>query len=285
MKLALVLSSGFARGLSHIGVIEELEHRGINFDLIIGSSMGAVVGGYYALTGDIAQTKKVALETNWRRIIPWTKIKRGFFLDNAELKKFINHLFGDSLIEKFKIPFRALTINFQKPELITINGGLAASAIVKSVAAPPIFPPIIEGKKIFIDSVFMNPLPIELALKERADFVIASDASRDAINHRIQSLNEKLISGKIVSSAGIWNAATQLSQYQIVQRQIDRYRKDALVITPKVGSIGLLDFDKAQELIKLGKEAVGEVKNELIKRGLKYRDNYIDKFIDFIFKK
>ncbi len=175
--VALVLGGGGARGFAHIGVIESLEAHGIRPDLVVGTSVGAMVGSVYASGATPAKLVTIADELKDADLIDITPSKQGF-VDGTRLRQYINTQVGSRPIEQFPIRFAAVATEMQTKQAVTFRQGDAGLAVQASASVPNLFiPPRIpeNGGKKYIDGSQSALLPARIAKNMGADVVIAVD--------------------------------------------------------------------------------------------------------------
>ena len=174
-KVALVLGSGGARGLAHIGVLKVLESQNIPIDLIVGCSIGAIVGGAYASGLPVRRIEKIAREAGLRTAgrIMFPSLPSSGFVDGRRVEEFIEGIVGNPLIENVTIPFAAVATNFLNGEEIVLEEGPLAAAIRASTSIPTLFKPARIGNRLLVDGGLVNPLPVDVAFDMGADLVIA----------------------------------------------------------------------------------------------------------------
>jgi len=194
-KIALVLGSGAARGLAHIGVLKILEKAGIKIDLIVGTSMGAMIGGAYAAGLSAEKIETVACETNWLKVAQMLFPKRlqiNGLLDGHRMQDFMAALFGDRQIEELNIPFACVATDIWTGEEIVLNTGSLVRAIRASISFPFLFTPVEINGRYLVDGGVVNPLAVSVAREMGAEFVIAVNVT-PPINRETVKLN----SGKL----------------------------------------------------------------------------------------
>jgi NTE family protein len=174
-KIGLALGSGGARGLAHIGVIKVLEENNIPIDFIAGSSIGAMVGGFYASGLNIKELEEIALGTDWRRIFSTLlepSFKKGL-IGGEKLKTFIEQHTDRKNFETCKIPFAAVATDLKTGEIVVLDEGEMAPAIRASISIPLIFKPVEINGRTLADGGLSAPVPAEVARNMGADIVIA----------------------------------------------------------------------------------------------------------------
>ena len=285
LKVALALGGGGARGLAHIGVLKVLERENIPIDIITGTSMGAIIGGVYALKKDISAIEKVAekyskisefnIDFSFNEKGEKDKsfflkkmsdfLKKGYIL-NLELrrkyinggegvKKIIRELVDDKTFSDTKIPFATVAADLVKGEKVILNQGKLFDALLASSSIPGMFPPVILDKKILVDGGIVDVVPIGVAQSLGANFVIAVSVSQ-TIKKRTEFSNAVEI---FFRSDSITSAELRKLQLSFAD----------VLITPKVGRFHWSDFSKPEQCIREGEmatqDAISELKQKLKK--------------------
>lgn len=284
-EVSLVLSSGGARGIAHVGVIEELERRGYHIRAISGTSMGALVGGIYA-AGGLKLYKEWALtldrmdvfslvDFSWRG----TGIVKGERV-LEEMKKII----PDRVIESFPIPFSAIATDIINGKEVVFEKGSLYDAIRASISIPTVFTPFEYNGMLLVDGGVVNPVPISRVKRIDNDILVVVDVNamvpfKRKINPKeiaVEKEMEKdkkfkkyieLFYDKINSyipkhendKLGYYNLINKTSSlmvHQISAMSIQNGNPDVLVNCPRE-AFGVFDFYKAADIIKLGTERAG----------------------------
>lgn len=170
----LVLGSGGARGVAHIGAIEMLEEEGFEIASIVGCSFGAVVGGIYA-AGFQEAYKNWLLELTKLKlfaILDFTITKQGF-LKGERVFNMIQEFTGKHNIENFNIPFKVVTTDLLHNKEVYFEKGDLFKALRASVGIPGVFTPVCFKKQILIDGGVLNPLPVNLVNKKEGELMVA----------------------------------------------------------------------------------------------------------------
>ncbi len=248
-KIALVLSTGGARGIAHIGVIEELEKLNYEIASIAGCSMGALVAAAYS-TGKLQELKRHLQELNnlqILRLIDFTISKTGFLKGNRIMKK-ISEIIPDMEIEKMPIPYTAVATNIQKGQQVVFQHGSLHDAIRASISLPYLFVPFKRDGDYLIDGGISCPLPLEFINRHEGDILVASVAyNSDSVNTNIQFFNP--------TKSFFINQALTLMIQNSIQNSIN-YFKPNIVIRAHTNEYNILQFNKANELITQGVIAV-----------------------------
>lgn len=191
-NVALVLSSGGARGIAHIGVIEALEEQGFTISSIAGSSIGAVVGGMYA-TGKLTAFKDWISEisrVDVLKLMDFTLSKNGFIKGEkvfTELRKIIS----DVDIQDLNIPFCALATDIETHSEVVFRSGSLYQAIRASVAVPTIIQPQTIGSMELVDGGVLNPIPMDAVQRTENDIVVAVNLNAPIEYEKPANLKEK----------------------------------------------------------------------------------------------
>ena len=274
-SVSLVLGSGGARGLAHIGVIKYLEEHDFEIKSIAGCSIGAMVGGVYA-AGKLAELEE------WMCSI--TKMDMANLLDiswgNGGLFKgdkvidTLKELIGDVHIEKLDIPFTAVAADMITQKEVWINEGSLFDAIRASISLPLFFTPVKRKGKLLIDGGVLNPVPIAPTFNDQTDLTIAVNlggplleknehASEDEekgswgkFQQSIQDFIDKYSSSdkskeKDWSMYEIADRAFDTMQSSIARMKIATYPPDVEIKIAR-NSCGTLEFDRAEHMIQEG---------------------------------
>ncbi len=176
-KVALVLGSGGPRGFAHIGVLKVLEENGVHPDLIIGSSVGSMVGALYAFGMTAAQLEKLAQELNVMEFFFELGVLRGAPASGTAVQVYVNGKVGGRAIEALPIAFAAAATRVSDGRLALFNRGDTGLAVRASGASPGQFAPVKIATESYVDGDEAAPVPILAARALGAKVVIAVDVS------------------------------------------------------------------------------------------------------------
>lgn len=280
-KIGLALGGGGAKGLAHIGVIKILEKYGIPIDFIAGTSMGALVGGWYAAHRNVQSLEKIFFEIDENEILSVRKVARKkdgiLFSDKLVIKDLDDGFYGRQ-IEDLSIPFKAIATDVVSGEEVILDKGDLYEAISASIALPIVFKPVKIDGRILMDGGFANPVPADIVRKMGADYVIAVDVSSKWLNVEDEAAKPQKISSLV-------SKAFSALEYQIAQRIL----KDAdIVIRPAVLGYDWRDFYKAKEIIGKGADEIREYIEEIQDKTGYFRirepKTIFEKIIDFYSK-
>lgn len=282
-KIALVLSGGGARGIAHVAVLEALEEKGIPIDMVLGTSMGSLVGGLYSAGYTPKEIRSLLEETDLVGLFaePVLDSKREqddvftynhnqafslafgdtgigntpAFIGDQRILELLGYLFSKHPapvdFDALPIPFRCVSADAMTKERIVHDNGSLVGAIRSSISIPIVFTPYpYEDGRLVIDGGVVDNLPIELARSLGADIVIACDVNE------MQVLDYKALESL--------SAMTMQTIILVTQDTAQRQHSQAnLVFFPKLQEIFALDFSKYEEILASGHEAVAEKASEL----------------------
>jgi len=173
-KIGLALGSGGGRGLAHIGVIKSLIKNNISIDFIAGSSVGAIIGGLYAATGNIEEVEKIANDVNFKKLLK-TIFQKSSGKDSVLNKKFnlfFKNIIGDVRIEDLKIHYCAVGSDLITGKVVILDKGSLINAMKASCAIPLLFKPVKIDDKYIFDGGMISPIPVEVVKQMGAEKII-----------------------------------------------------------------------------------------------------------------
>jgi len=283
-KIGLALGSGVARGWAHIGVLRRLEKEGIKPDIVCGTSIGALVGGFY-LAGELDRLEEWSRDIGRGSMFRFLdlRLRGGGLISGKKLFRLIDDAVGGVSIESLPVPFAAITTELGTGHEIWLRKGPLTSAINASYALPGLFPPQNIEDRWLIDGALTNPVPVSVCRALGARLVIAVNLNADVFG--MTDVGEKNIDRSTppdVNGGGLFSRASpvnllkhrffdksgtqpsifgvMMSSLNIVQDRLSRSRLAGdppdVTIAPRLAHRGLLEFDKADEMIKEGELAV-----------------------------
>lgn len=277
-KVSLVLGSGGARGLAHIGVINWLEENDFRIVAVSGSSIGALVGGIYAI-GKLEEYEHWVRAITTKDILRLLDITfdRDGLVSGDRVIDTLRDLIGDSQIEDLPIPFTAVATNVATEKEVWLNSGSLFDAIRASISLPLFFKPaVIDGVQL-LDGGILNPVPIAPTFNDESDLTIAvnlcgrREAGFKLPEKKKQPEDEADFGQKIAEfikglditkkvtvkrNGGMLDIASQTfdaMQGAIARQRLSAYPADIEISISK-SACKILDFDRADELIQLGYE-------------------------------
>lgn len=275
-KVSLALSGGGARGLAHIGVIEELEDQGYKICSIAGTSMGALVGGVYA-AGKLPEFKDWMLtldKVKMLRLIDFSFSTQGLIKGDRVFNKMHEYV-SEVNIEDLGIPFVAVAVDLLHRKEVVFDRGNIYKAIRASVAIPSVFTPVKKDKALLVDGGVLNNIPVNHLKRIPGDLLVAVDVNADISPvkpevseeveaerqgiyqekmHQLQQHLKKILPVTSKKHMGYFNLMTEtisLMTSAIAGLILEKYPPD-LMISISRQSAGTFDFYKAEELIEIG---------------------------------
>jgi NTE family protein len=289
--IGLVLGSGAARGFAHIGVLQVLLARNIVPDIIVGASMGALVGGCYACN-QLETLERWARSLTMRRIIGYLDVRFGGsgLISGGRLANQLQESIGAVAIEDLPLRFAAIATEVGTGHEVWLTRGSLALALRASYALPGIFPPIEIGGRWLVDGALVNPVPVSAARAFGARVVIAVNLDADRFGRgatiashgadpgdghpveppgnvrnglaRLRSMfgiERELKRDLIAGSARPGFSTVMIESFNIMQDRLTRMRLAGdppdVHITPRIGHLGWLEFHRAAEAIEIGRAA------------------------------
>jgi NTE family protein len=242
--VGLVLSGGGARGLAHVGVVDELQRAGIVIDRVGGTSMGAVVAGLVALGVEPSDMLAVARrELVARRPFGDVTWPRHGLVRGGRLDASLRRAFGGALIEDQRIPLFTVSVDLIAAEEVVHRRGPIAEAVALSVRLPGIVPPRWVGGRLHVDGGVLDNLPIGVMAAEREGPVLGVDIAEPFGAGAVTALPHIVDTVSRAMTIGSW-------------RRDDPSRALAReVIVPDLGDIGLFDFRRLDDLVERGRAA------------------------------
>ena len=254
-KIALVLGGGSAKGFAHVGVIRALEQEKVPIHMIVGTSVGSLIGSIYASNPDSFQLEWTAFKIDRNDVLDPSIVYSKFGpVQGVRLENFVEQTVKAKRIEDTKIPFYPIATDINTGETIVLEKGSIAKAVHASSSIPGIFVPVTFDNRMLVDGGVTNNIACDVAKSKGADIVIAVNISKDIKEANINSLID--IVGQ---SAGIMMHEASKSKLKYAD----------VVIEPNTRGVGMFDFSQKKLLmdegIKAAKQAMQKIR-ELIAR-------------------
>lgn len=240
-KVALVLGGGSAKGFAHVGVLRALEKEKIPVHMIIGTSVGSLIGGLYAANPDSFQLEWAAFKINRGDVLDFsvTSSKMGP-VQGLKLEAFVEQNAKVKTVEATKIPFYPVATDLNTGETVTLEKGSLARAIHASSAIPGIFVPVRFGNRTLVDGGVTNNIACEVARAKGANVIIAVNLQKDVRDTDINSVID-VIAQSIAIMMHV-NSQTKLAHADVV-------------LEPDTKGISMFDFTQKKALMEEGIKA------------------------------
>lgn len=244
VKIGLVLSGGGARGFAEIGALKALKKHHIEFDIISGSSIGALIGACYAHNKDPEAIEKLLMKISTKRDVYDFAFSTTGIIKGQKIEQYLTNYFTDNPkhVVKFrdlKIPLIINTVDIVKEKELVLRDGPLIPAVRASISYPGFFTTTKIGKHICVDGGVMDPLPFSRL--GHVDYIIMIDVSRQHIN-----ITEKS------NLKDIMLQSTNIMQKTIVNKNLASCNIPFTLIRPKVENHSVLKFDNLEYLIRKG---------------------------------
>ena len=279
-NVALALSSGGARGLAHIGAIEELEAQGYHISSIAGCSMGALIGGVYA-AGKLNEFRE------WMKTIDRKKmlglidfsLSLNHLVKGTRIIEAIMEFVPDVNIENLPIPYCAVATDLKAGREVMFRKGSLFKAIRASISLPSFYEPVKRNDMILIDGGIINPLPLNRVKRQAGDMLVGVDVSGHdykaqwdelqrltAIQKHDKSLKTKILDMLIPDNIefNYYTVLSRASSLMIRQNSIlmTRLMNPDILIDIQMNRYGTFDFDKSEKLIAIGRQKAAAAINK-----------------------
>ncbi len=269
--VALVLSSGGARGLAHIGAIEELEAQGYQITSIAGCSMGALIGGVYA-AGKLKEFREWMKTMDKKKMLELTdfSFSLSHLVKGTRIIEAIMEFVPDIAIEDLPIPYCAVATDWRGGQEVVFRKGSLFSAIRASISLPTFYEPVRRNGMILIDGGVVNPIPLNRVKRHKGDILVGVDVSGH--DYKAQSeVHEEFIErrkhnrslaaqvlDKLMPDNLDFNYYTMLSRtssLMIRQNSIlmAKLMKPDMLVDIQMSRYGGFDYDKSEKLITIGR--------------------------------
>jgi NTE family protein len=246
-KVGLALSGGFARGIAHIGILRAFRDAGIPIDCVAGTSVGALIGAGYCAGVPLEKMEEIGQATTFADFGRWTPSWLGL-ATNQRMEKYLARMTPATTFAELKTPLAISATDINEGVTVYYMNGAIAPPLRASCAYPGLFVPIQYEGRTLVDGFLTSPVPVEGALLQGADFVIAV----------------------YLEAGGISNPRTAVDiisrSFNIIQKHTDvSWRQQAdVVIEPDVSNFAWDDFTKTPELIAAGEAAAAKVVPEIV---------------------
>ncbi len=237
IKLGLALGSGGAKGFAELGALKAFEENGIEFNVVAGTSIGSIVGAFYANGYTSTDISELLKRVNLGDI----KTKFMLNMDTSGLFGVIDKAIGSLNIEELKKPFRAIATEIESGDAKVFDSGNVALALCASSSYPPFFKPVVIGSERYVDGAFSNSIPANVVRGLGADYVVGIDLSTHDTKPSLLSRIFPTYEGKVKEP---WKIG---------------YDNSDVMIHPNLSAYTATSFSQAEAIYDLGYQATIEL--------------------------
>lgn len=279
--VALVLSSGGARGLAHIGAIEELEAHGYRITSIAGCSMGALIGGVYA-AGKLEEFREWMKTVDRKKMLELTdfSFSLNHLVKGTRIIEAIMEFVPDIPIEDLPIPYCAVATDWKSGHEVVFREGSLFEAIRASISLPSFYEPVKRDGMILIDGGVTNPIPMNRVIRHEGDILVGIDVSGHDYEaqwrrhhelaekrKRSTSLSQQILNRLIPDNLDFnyYTMLSRVSSLMIRQNSIlmAQLMKPDILVDIQMARYGGFDYDKSERLIAIGRQKTLQAINKL----------------------
>lgn len=244
--VALVLSSGGAKGLAHIGAIEELETHGYHISSIAGCSMGALIGGVYA-AGKLEEFREWMKTVDKKKMLELTdfSLSLNHLVKGKKIIEAIMEFVPDVAIEDLPIPFCVVATDLKAGKEVLITKGSLFQAIRASISIPSFYEPVQRDDMILVDGGIVNPTPLNRVQRQPEDILVGIDVSGH--DYKAQWEEHQNLNYFTVLSR---SSSLMIHQNSLLMAKI---MKPDIFVGVQMGQYGIFDYDKSEEIIAIGR--------------------------------
>ena len=269
--IALALSSGGARGLAHIGVIEELEAQGYHITSMAGCSMGALIGGVYA-AGKLEEFRDWMKTIDKKKMLELTdfSLSLNHLVKGTRIIKAIMEFVPDVRIEDLPIPYCAVATDWISGREVVIEKGSLFEAIRASISLPTFYEPVRRDGMILIDGGVVNPIPMNRVQRHEGDLLVGVDVSGHDYKAQWEKMqkqaekqkHDKSLKAKLLDMIipdniefNYYTLLSRTSSIMIRQNSLlmAQLTKPDILIDIQMSRYGSFDYDKSERLINIGR--------------------------------
>jgi len=292
--IVLALSGGGAAGMAHIGVLQVLSEEGIAVRAVVGTSIGAEIGAFFASGMPVDDLASLATAFDWKKTLQLflPDLPAGGLISGVRIVDFLNGWIGQQRIEELGLGYAAVAADLASGEQVVLDKGDLVEAVRAAISIPGIMAPHRYGERWLVDGGIINPVPFDVARtrfggpvvavavqsgrRGREGMVESASASAQWPRHIHQLLDQPWMArapvlrdwlrGETKHTRERQPAAPPWSTRRVLDRALDITRSEIvrlraalqppeLVLEPVVGDIGLLEFYRAREAIAAGRDA------------------------------
>lgn len=253
-RIGIALGAGSARGWAHIGVLDALLKAGIVPESVAGTSIGALVGAVYA-DDELPALEEWVRSLTWRKLVGYFDVSfRGGLVKGDRLFDFLRGDLLEKRIEGLRRPFAAVATDLVNGREVWLREGPVADAVRASIAIPGLFTPWLEDDRQLVDGALVNPVPVSLVRAMEADFVIAVDLGSNIVGRHMRRPAAGKRHPRRPSMVDVVTGSLDIMSVRIARSRLAGEPAE-VVIQPRLGGLGLLDYHRGAEAIAEGRAA------------------------------
>ena len=253
-RIGIALGAGSARGWAHIGVLDALLEAGIVPESVAGTSIGALVGAVYA-DDELDALEDWVRGLTWRKLVGYFDVSfRGGLVKGDRLFDFLRGDLLEKRIEGLRRPFAAVATDLVNGREVWLREGPVADAVRASIAIPGLFTPWLEDDRQLVDGALVNPVPVSLVRAMEADFVIAVDLGSNTVGRHMRKPAAGKRHPRRPSMVDVVTGSLDIMSVRIARSRLAGEPAE-VVIQPRLGGLGLLDYHRGAEAIAEGRAA------------------------------
>ncbi len=260
-KIILVLGGGGARGFAHVGVLKALREANVPIDMVVGTSMGAIIGSLYCSGVELEEIEKIATYIKWDDISNLSSVSllkmlvSEKLLSTQKMEKYINKMIGDKHFFQLNIPFACVATDIKTGEKIIFKEGEVASAARASATIPGIFEPVQYRQRFLVDGGIVENIPVSVAKLFNPNIIITVAVSADITKNSFDNIFVSLF---------------QAIYIQGQQTDKVNLKMSDIIIAPKVNDISAIELNRAVECIDAGfiagKKSIERIKEFIVEK-------------------
>lgn len=255
-KIGLALGGGGAKGFAHLGALKVFEKNNIEFDIVSGTSIGALVGALYCAGFKFEEIKKLSDEIPWKKLLDLSIPKEGL-IKGDKIEEYIRKLLQGKQFSDLEKPLFITATDIKNFREIIFNKGDLAKAIRASISIPGVFNPVTNNEKVLVDGGVIDNLPIEILKLNGAKKIIAinlfNKQTKDFKYDTAETKKEKIPSNIMIN---LMNSYAILEQEKL--KRTLKNIEDEIIISPNIDSIKIYEFNKSKKGIEEGEKATEE---------------------------
>lgn len=262
-RVGVVLGGGGARGLAHIGVLRVLEEEGIPIDLVVGTSVGALIGALYTAGVPLWKIERLAQEIGWQHLTNYSRtalvrlLVAERLLSSERMEQYMTTMIGQKRFDELRIPFACVAADLKTGEKIIFREGPVAPAVRASATIPGVFEPVEYRQRFLVDGGIVDNVPTDVAALLGADIIIVVAVQGDFSQRQPTSVLEVI------------HQAMSIQGEQLARQEL---QQADLVIRPQVGNIDIAELGRGKECMAAGvlaaRNMLSEIKRRLVLKSL-----------------